>query len=77
MDNIVQLLTANAAKLPEIRYVSNAKPPITDFSARYDEPAADAHGNPREAICGVIAALIFAPLAYIAFCAVLALGDVF
>lgn len=52
-------------------------PPITDFSARYDEPQTDAHGNPREAICGVIAALIVAPLAYIAFCAVLALGDIF
>lgn len=55
----------------------DVKPPITDFSARYDEPQTDAHGNPREVICGVIAALIFAPLAYIAFCAVLALGDVF
>lgn len=52
-------------------------PPITDFTARYDEPQTDALGNPREVICGVIAALIFAPLAYIAFCAVLALGDIF
>lgn len=52
-------------------------PPINDFSERYDEPAVDAHGNLREVICGVIAALVFAPLAYIAFCAVLALGDVF
>lgn len=55
----------------------DVKPPITDFSERYDEPSVDAHGNPREVICGVIAALIFAPLAYIAFCAVLALGDIF
>lgn len=53
------------------------KPPINDFSARYDEPTVDAHGNPREVICGVIAALIVAPLAYIVFCAVLALGDIF
>ncbi len=52
-------------------------PPITDFTARYDEPQTAALGNPREVICGVIAALIFAPLAYIAFCAVLALGDIF
>lgn len=52
-------------------------PPITDFTARYDEPQTDALCNPREAICGVIAALIFAPLGYIAFCAVLALGDIF
>lgn len=52
-------------------------PPIRDFTSRYDEPTADAHGNPREVICGVIAALIFAPLVYVAFCAVLALGDVF
>ena len=52
-------------------------PPITDFSERYDEASVDAHGNPREVICGVIAALIFAPLGYVAFCAVLALGDVF
>lgn len=55
----------------------DVKPPITDFSARYDEPQTDAHGNPREVICGVIAALIVAPLGYVAFCAVLALGDVF
>ena len=55
----------------------DVKPPITDFTARYDEPQTDSHGNPREVICGVIAALIFAPLAYIAFCAVLALGDLF
>lgn len=55
----------------------DVKPPITDFTARYDEPQADSHGNPREVVLGVIAALIFAPLAYIAFCAVLALGDIF
>lgn len=55
----------------------DVKPPINDFKARYDEPNVDAHGNPREVICGVIAALIFAPMAYIAFCAVLALGDIF
>lgn len=52
-------------------------PPISDFSERYDEPSVDAHGNPREVICGVITALIFAPIAYIAFCAVMALGDIF
>lgn len=52
-------------------------PPITDFSARYEEASVDAHSNPREVICGVITALIFAPLVYIAFCAVMALGDVF
>lgn len=52
-------------------------PPINDFSERYDEVSVDAHGNPREVICGVIAALVFAPIVYIAFCAVLALGDVF
>ena len=52
-------------------------PPINDFSERYDEARVDAHGNPREVICGVIAALVFAPLGYIAFCAVIALGDVF
>lgn len=61
----------------EYKRNTNVKPPITDFSARYDEVSVDAHGNPREVICGVIAALIFAPLAYIAFCAVLALGDIF
>lgn len=52
-------------------------PPIRDFTSRYDEPVVDAHGNPREVICGVIAALVIGPLAYIAFCAVLALGDIF
>lgn len=52
-------------------------PPIRDFSERYDEASVDAHGNLREVICGVIAALVFAPIAYIAFCAVMALGDVF
>ena len=52
-------------------------PPIRDFSERYDEPSVDAHGNPREVILGIIAALIVGPLMYIAFCAVLALGDVF
>lgn len=55
----------------------DVKPPITDFSARYDEPSVDAHGNPREVICGIIAALVIGPIAYIAFCAVLVLGDVF
>ncbi|MDY5583611.1 MAG: hypothetical protein SPF41_06665 [Candidatus Merdousia sp.] len=52
-------------------------PPINDFSERYDEASVDAHSNPREVICGVITALVFAPLGYIAFCAVLVLGDVF
>lgn len=52
-------------------------PPIRDFSARYEEPTVDAHGNPREVIWGIIAALIVGPLMYVAFCAVLALGDVF
>ena len=52
-------------------------PPISDFSERYDEPTVDAHSNPREVIWGIIAALIVGPIAYIAFCAVLALGDVF
>lgn len=56
---------------------TDVKPPISDFSVRYDEPQTDAHSNPREVICGVITALIFAPIAYIAFCAVLALGDIF
>lgn len=51
--------------------------PIRDFTSRYDEAGMDAHGNPHEVICGVIAALVFAPLGYVAFCAVLALGDVF
>lgn len=51
-------------------------PPISDFSARY-EPSVDAHGNPREVIWGIIAALIIGPLMYVAFCAVLALGDIF
>ena len=51
--------------------------PIRDFTSRYDEPQTDAHGNPREVICGVIAALIVAPLGYIAFCAVMVLGDIF
>lgn len=53
------------------------KPPINDFSARYEEPSVDAHGNPREVVLGIIAALIVGPIAYIAFCAVLAIGDVF
>lgn len=52
-------------------------PPISDFVERYDEPSVDAHGNPREVVLGVIAALIVGPLAYIAFCAALALGDIF
>ena len=52
-------------------------PPNNDSSERYDEARVNAHGNPREVICGIIAALIFAPMAYIAFCAVMALGDVF
>ena len=51
--------------------------PIRDFTSRYDEEGVDARRNPREVICGVIAALIVAPLAYVAFCAVLALGDIF
>lgn len=52
-------------------------PPISDFSERYDEPTVDSHGNPREVIWGIIAAFVIGPIAYIAFCAVLALGDVF
>lgn len=55
----------------------DVKPPINDFKARYDEPAVDAHGNPREVVLGVIAALVVGPIAYVVFCAVLALGDVF
>lgn len=51
--------------------------PIRDFSARYEEPTVDAHGNSREVIWGIIAALIVGPIAYVAFCAVLAIGDVF
>lgn len=51
--------------------------PIRDFTSRYDEPSVDSHGNPREVIWGIIAALIVGPIAYIAFCVVLALGDVF
>lgn len=51
--------------------------PIRDFTSRYDEPVVDSHGNPREVVLGVIAALIVAPIMYVAFCAVLALGDVF
>ena len=53
------------------------QPPIRDFSERYDEPVLDVHGNPLEVVLGVIAALFVAPLMYVAFCAVLALGDVF
>lgn len=53
------------------------KPPINDFSARYEEPSVDAHGNPREVILGIIASMVAVPVLYIAFCAVLALGDVF
>ena len=68
MDNIVQLFGNGPTKF---------RMPIRDFTSRYDEPTADSHSNPREVICGVIAALIVAPLAYVAFCAVLALGDVF
>lgn len=52
------------------------QPPMRDFTARY-EPSVDVHGNPREVVLGVIAALIVAPLGYVAFCAVLALGDIF
>lgn len=52
-------------------------PPIRDFSERYEEPSVDVHGNPREVVLGVIAALIVAPFEYVAFCAVLALGDIF
>lgn len=68
MDNIVQLFRNGPMKF---------RMPIRDFTSRYDEPTDDSHSNPCEVICGVIAALIFTPLAYIAFCAVLALGDVF
>ncbi len=56
---------------------SKFMPPIRDFSERYDEAGMDVHGNPREVIWGIIAALIVGPIAYIAFCAVLALGDIF
>lgn len=52
-------------------------PPINDFSERYDEASVDAHGNPREVIWGIIASMVIAPVLYIAFCAVLALGDMF
>lgn len=52
-------------------------PPINDFSEHYDEPTVDAHCNPREVIWGIIAALVIGPIAYIAFCAVLAFGDIF
>lgn len=52
-------------------------PPINDFSARYDEPTVDAHSNPREVIWGIIASMVAVPVLYIAFCAVLALGDIF
>lgn len=51
-------------------------PPINDFTERYDEPV-DAHSNPREVIWGIIASMVIAPVLYIAFCAVLALGDIF
>lgn len=52
-------------------------PPITDFSARYDEASVDAHSNLREVICGIIASVIAVPIIYIAFCAVMSLGDIF
>lgn len=52
-------------------------PPIRDFSERYDESSVDAHGNPREVILGIIASMVAVPVLYIAFCAVLAIGDVF
>lgn len=61
----------------ELKRNTDVKPPISDFSVRYDEPQTDAHGNPREVVLGIIAALIVGPIAYIAFCAVLAIGDVF
>lgn len=51
--------------------------PIRDFSARYDEAGVDAHGNPREVILGIIASMVALPVLYIAFCAVMALGDIF
>ena len=51
--------------------------PIRDFTSRYDEPSVDAHGNPREVIWDIIAALIGVPIAYVAFCAILSLGDIF
>ena len=68
MDNIVQLFGNGPTKF---------RMPIRDFTSRYDEEGVDSNGNLREIIWGVIAALTFAPMAYIAFCAVLALGDVF
>lgn len=68
MDNIVQFFGNRPTKF---------RMPIRDFTSRYDEPTEDSYSNPCEVICGVIAALIFAPLGYIAFCAVLALGDIF
>nr|DAF29374.1 MAG TPA: hypothetical protein [Caudoviricetes sp.] len=52
-------------------------PPINDFTERYDEPTVDAHSNPREVIWGIIASMVAVPVLYIAFCAVLALGDIF
>ena len=52
-------------------------PPINDFSERYDEASVDAHGNLREVICGIIASVIAVPIIYIAFCAVMSLGDIF
>lgn len=62
---------------PFDRTATKFSPPIRDFSARYDVPRADSHGNPREVVLGAVAALIIAPIAYVAFCAVLALGDIF
>ena len=52
-------------------------PPISDFAERYDEAGMDAHGNPREVIWDIIASMVIAPVLYIAFCAVMALGDIF
>lgn len=61
----------------ELKRNTDVKPPINDFAEHYDEVSVDAHGNPREVILGIIAALIVGPLMYIAFCAVLVLGDIF
>ena len=61
----------------EPKHNTDFVPPITDYSERYDEASVDAHGNPREVICGIIASIIVVPIIYIAFCAVLALGDIF
>lgn len=61
----------------ELKRNTDVKPPISDFSVRYDEASVDAHSNPREVIWGIIASMVIAPVLYVAFCAVMALGDIF